>query len=68
MKTLKTTITIIVTFILAFLISGLYEFEFFSGNLVRYILLLLLIVLVLAIGFFMVKSDYTDGANGKQKQ
>lgn len=48
---------IIATFLVAILTSILLEFDFFSRNPVRYILVVLLIILELLTGFFYVKSE-----------
>ncbi|RZJ33732.1 MAG: hypothetical protein EOO51_12635 [Flavobacterium sp.] len=58
MKTAKTIFTILLTFTIAFLLSALYEFEFFTKNWVRFGLVLIFILLVLALGFLAIISDY----------
>lgn len=54
---MKITITILLTFALAYLTSALFELDFIALNPVRYILTVLLIILELATGFFYVKSE-----------
>lgn len=54
---MKITITILLTFALAYLTSALFELDFIALNPVRYILTVLLIIFELATGFFYVKSE-----------
>lgn len=54
---MKTTLTILLTFALAYLTSALFELDFISLNPVRYILTVILIILELATGFFLVKQQ-----------
>jgi hypothetical protein len=60
MKILK---IIIVTFILAFATSALFELKFIDANRVRYSLVILLILIELATGFFYIKSEVTKPKN-----
>jgi hypothetical protein len=60
MKILK---IIIVTFILAFATSALFELQFIDANCVRYSLVILLILIELATGFFYIKSEVTKIKN-----
>jgi hypothetical protein len=54
MKILK---IIIATFLIAFATSTLLDFDVFSKNIVRYILVVILIITELLIGFFYAKSE-----------
>lgn len=54
---MKILLIITVTFILAFVTSFLYEIDFVSQNIVRYILVLLLIIIELLTGFFYIKTE-----------
>ena len=48
---------IVVTFILAFATTALFELKFIDTNPVRYNLVILLILIELATGFFYIKSE-----------
>jgi len=48
---------IVVTFILAFATTALFELKFIDTNPVRYVLVILLILIELATGFFYIKSE-----------
>jgi uncharacterized membrane protein len=65
MKILKIIIT---TFIIAFATSALFELKFIDTNLVRYILVILLILIELAIGFFYVKSEVKSKIINQQSE
>ena len=54
MKILK---IIIITFILAFATSALFELRFIDTNPVRYILVVLLIIIELLTAFFYIKTE-----------
>lgn len=54
---MKIVRSIIATFILAFATSSLLELSFFEQNPVRYALVVLLIVIELATGYFYIKSE-----------
>lgn len=54
MKILK---IIIATFLIAFATSALFELKFIDTNPVRYILVILLILIELATGFFYIKTE-----------
>ena len=54
MKILK---IIIITFILAFATSALFELQFIDTNPVRYILVVLLIIIELLSAFFYIKTE-----------
>lgn len=53
----KIILAFLVTFLLAFATSGLFEFEFITKNVVRYILVIFLIIIQLLIGFFFIKDE-----------
>jgi hypothetical protein len=55
---MKIIATILITFILAFATSALYEFPFITKNPIRYILVLMLIILEILTGFFYIKSIF----------
>jgi len=48
---------ILITFLIAFATSSLLELEFFEQNPVRYFLVVLLIAIELATGYFYIKSE-----------
>jgi len=54
---MKILTIIVLTFIIAFVTSSLLELDFFSKNPVRYALLVLLIIIELATGYFYIKSE-----------
>jgi len=54
---MKTLIIILATFLIAFVTSSLLELEFFEQNPVRYTLVVLLIAIELATGYFYIKSE-----------
>jgi heme A synthase len=54
---MKIITAIVITFILAFATSFLYEIDFINNNPVRYILVLLFICIELVIGFYYIKSQ-----------
>ncbi|WP_268846448.1 hypothetical protein [Flavobacterium aestivum] len=54
---MKIVYIILATFLIAFVTSAFFELDFFSKNPVRYFLLVLLIVIELAVGFFYIKSE-----------
>lgn len=54
MKILK---IILITFILAFATSALFELKFIDTNPVRYVLVILLITIEFLTGFFYIKSE-----------
>lgn len=54
---MKILIIILVTFILAFITSALFELKFIETNIVRYGLVVLLIIIELLTGFFYIKSE-----------
>lgn len=54
---MKILIIILVTFLIAFATSALFELDFVDKNPVRYILVIILIVLELTTGFFYIKSE-----------
>ena len=54
---MKQVIIIILTFVLAFLTSILFELDFIQANNVRYVLTTLLIAIELCVGFYLVKSE-----------
>ena len=57
MKELKIILSIIITFIIAFATSALFEISFIRTNWLRYGLVILIIMLELFIGFMYVKSE-----------
>lgn len=54
---MKILTIIVATFLIAILTSALLEFNFFSANPVRYVLIVLLIIVELLTGFFYIKSE-----------
>lgn len=54
---MKILFNILVTFLIAFATSCLYELNFISNNPVRYVLVLLLIIIELLTGFFYIKTE-----------
>ena len=54
---MKIALIILVTFILAFITSALFELDFIAKNPVRYILVIALILIELLTGFFYIKSE-----------
>lgn len=54
MKILK---IIVVTFLIAFATSTLFDLQFITSNPVRYLLVILLILIELLTGFFYVKTE-----------
>ena len=54
---MKILAIILITFILAFITSALFELEFIAHNPVRYILVIALILIELLTGFFYIKSE-----------
>lgn len=57
MKELKIILAIIITFIIAFAISALLEFNFINSRWPRYLLVVLGIIIELIIGVMYVKSE-----------
>lgn len=54
---MKILAIILITFILAFSTSALFEINYIAHNPVRYILVILLILIELLTGFFYIKSE-----------
>jgi len=54
---MKIIAAILVTFLIAFATSLLYEFDFISKNIIRYSLVLMLIIIEILTGFFYVKTE-----------
>ena len=54
---------ILITFAIAFATSALFELVFVALNPVRYALVVLLILIELATGFFYIKSEITNLKN-----
>lgn len=59
---MKIAAVILITFLIALATSYLYEFNFIVKNPVRYILVLALIIIELATGFFYIKSEIKNYA------
>jgi len=53
---MKYIVTIVITFIVAFATSLLFELDFISQNIVRYYLVIILIIVELATGFIILKA------------
>jgi len=54
---MKIITAILTTFLIAFATSLLYEFDFISKNIIRYILVLMLIIIEILTGFFYIKTE-----------
>lgn len=54
---MKILAIILITFILAFITSALFELKYIDENPVRYVLVILLILIELLTGFFYIKSE-----------
>jgi len=54
---MKIILIILSTFVLALLTSALFEIDFIKQNPVRYILVVFLIIIEIAIGYFYIKSE-----------
>ncbi len=60
---MKILAIIISTFLIAFATSVLFELQFINANPVRYALVVLLIFIELATGFFYIKSQIKNTSN-----
>lgn len=54
---MKIILIILSTFVLALFTSALFEINFIAQNPVRYVLIVLLILVEIAVGYFYIKSE-----------